>query len=296
MKRAMLIVVLVIITIALGVRVLGARGKELGTTLPASDGTLGASALSAPSQQSQSSMAISAQGFARRNLHSMRLVSTPQIDGNLADWPAGESIELNRSTAFSFLGGIAGLNDLSAVIRSGWDENTLYFAIEVRDDVLVTDSTDVWRDDGVEMGLDGLYDRYAWGTDDHQYTVVADGRRTDRGVPTDSISAGVLTYGGGYNIEVAIPILQLIPGVPISGTVMGFTIGLHDDDDGGNWDAYLIWEGTTTGDLPEQFGNLIFSERLEDRIAILEAKIVRLERRTQELLTILAEFEQMTPP
>jgi len=89
---------------------------------------------------------------------------------------------------------------------------------------------------------------------------------------------------------------KLLPGIPISGTVMGFTVGLHDDDDGGSWDAYLIWEGTNTGTKAELFGSLIFTERLEDRIASLEAKIAQLERRTRELLQILAEFEQVTPP
>jgi len=293
-KRAMWIVILVLITIALGVRVLGAMGKELGTTRPTSGEAL--AALSPPSQQSEGNTIITAQLIARRSLYSMRLVTPPQIDGNLSEWPAGDSIELNRSTAYTFMGGITGLDDLSAVIRSGWDENALYFAIAVRDDILVTDSTDVWRDDGVEIGLDGLYDRYPWGPDDHQYTIVADGRITDRGIPTDAISAAVLIYSGGYNVEVAIPMPQLIPGIPVSGTVMGFTIGLRDDDTGGNWDAYLIWEGTTTADRPEQFGTLIFTERLEDRIAILEAKIVRLEKKTQELLRTLSEFEQLTPP
>ncbi|MBC7261543.1 MAG: hypothetical protein H5T63_05985 [Chloroflexi bacterium] len=97
-------------------------------------------------------------------------------------------------------------------------------------------------------------------------------------------------------MEVAIPISKLLPGIPISGTVMGFTVGIHDDDDGGNWDAYLIWEGTNTASRPDQFGSLIFTERPEDRLIALEAKITELERKIQELLRILREFEQLTPP
>nr|MBC7245692.1 hypothetical protein [Chloroflexota bacterium] len=277
MRKVAIILIMVIATLVIGLRLLGASAKEGTSTVIIHP----ASALQATST---------------RSLYSARLIAPPVIDGLLSDWPALESIDLNRNTAYSFSGRIDSVNDLSAIIRSGWDNNTLYFAIQVKDDVVMADSTDVWRDDGVEIGLDGLYDQYAWGWDDHQYTIVVDGRITDRGVPTTNIKAVVLGTKEGYDIEVAIPISQLLPGIPISGTVMGFTIGIHDDDDGGNWDAYLIWEGTTTSSRPELFGSLIFTERPEDRLAALEAKIIELERKLQELIRLLREFEQLTPP
>ena len=148
----------------------------------------------------------------------------------------------------------------------------------------------------MEIGLDGLNDKNAWGSDDHQYTILADGSLTDQGEPATSVVASVRTDDVGYDIEVAIPMSELIPGVPISGTVMGFTIGLHDDDDGDDWDAYLIWEGTNTSGSPEEFGRLVFTERLEDRIDALEARIIQLEQKVQELLQILSEFEELPPP
>jgi hypothetical protein len=148
----------------------------------------------------------------------------------------------------------------------------------------------------VEIGLDGLYDRYAWGTDDHQYTIVYDGRVGDRGVPANDIITSIQERDDGYDIELAIAMSQLLPGIPISGTVMGLTVGLHDDDDGGTWDAYLIWEGTNTSSRPEEFGSLVFTVRLEDRITALEARIAQLETRTRELLEILSEFEDLPPP
>jgi hypothetical protein len=229
-------------------------------------------------------------------LHSVSLTTPPVIDGQLGDWPAAESIELTRYTAYSFVGTVDDTNDLSSLIRSGWDDQHLYFAIEVTDDVVVADSTDVWRDDGVEIGLDGLNDDYAWGWDDHQYTVVVDGRKTDRGTATSDITAAVYEHQGGYNIEVAIPMSKLLSGSPISGTVMGFTIGIHDDDDGGSWDAYLIWQGTNTSSSPEEFGDLVFSQRAEDRLIAVEAKLVQLERKLQDLQDILNQFEAVEPP
>jgi len=279
MRKAVLILVIVVGTIVIGLRFLGASAQE-----------------NTPVMIVHSQPLFQAASTTRRSLYSARLIAAPVIDGQVSDWPALPSIELNRNTAYSFSGRVDSLNDLSAVIRSGWDDNHLYFAIQVKDDVLVADSTDVWRDDGVEIGLDGLYDQYAWGWDDHQYTIIVDGRTADRGVLTKDIKAAVLGSEDGYNIEVAIPISKLLPGVPISGTVMGFTVGIHDDDDGGNWDAYLIWEGTNTNSRPDQFGSLIFTERPEDRLAALEAKIIELEKKIQELLRILREFEQLTPP
>jgi len=276
-KRVVVILVLVMAAAVIGIQVLGASTKESPPTVIIHP---------APAYQA----------FSTRSLHSVRMLTPPTVDGDLSDWPVNDSIDVNRNTAFTFSGRIDGTADLSAIVRSGWDDTTLYFAIRVRDDIVVTDSTDVWRDDGVEIGLDGVHDEYAWGFDDHQYTIVADGRTTDRAVPTTDIGTAVLAYAGGYSIEVAIPMSQLLPGVPISATIMGFTIGIHDDDDGGNWDAYLIWEGTNTSSLVEQFGDLVFVDRPEDRLAALEARIVQLERQVRELLIILTEFEQLTLP
>jgi len=279
MKRNALIALAIAIgAIVLGMRLLGARANESEPTV-----IIHAAPVYFP---------LAAGG----TLHSIHLSTTPVIDGQLSDWPVGESIELNRDTSYSFTGRIDNSADLSSLIRSGWDDQHVYFAIQVTDDVVLADSTDVWRDDGVEIGLDGLNDQYAWGWDDHQYTVVVDGRLGDRGAEATGVAAGVAEYAGGYSIEIAIPMSKLLSGSPISGTVMGFTIGLHDDDDGDSWDAYLIWQGTNTSTLPEEFGDLVFTERAEDRLVALEARLVMLERKLQEVLVILEQFQGVTPP
>jgi hypothetical protein len=279
-KRVVLILCVVMGTLVVGAQVMNAGMAGL-----------------APNKVTLQDSSLTGQAATPRSLSCAHLLAPPVVDGKFDDWPAGlDGIHVNRDTAYSFSGRIDGYTDLSATVRSGWTIDALYFAIQISDDVVVTDSSDVWRDDGVEIGTDGMRDRQAWGLDDHQYTVVADGRITDRGVPTSSITATVLQRMGGYDVEIAIPMSKLITGVPISGTVMGFTIGVHDDDDGGNWDAYLIWEGTNTSSTPEQFGSLVLLERAEDRIAALEAKISQLEAKVQELLAILSEFQQVTPP
>jgi hypothetical protein len=277
MPRQSLLVLLLLAATVLGARLLGSRADE----------SVQSTAVNSLPVYPESES---------RSLHSMRFVNAPIIDGYLTEWPRIESIELNRNTCYYFSGRVDSLDDLSASIRSGWDEQSLYLAIQVTDNILIGgDSVDVWRDDSVELGLDGLYDQYPWGRDDHQYTLVVDGRMADRGVPTTSLMAKVQEVTGGYNIEVKIPVAELMAGTPISGTVMGFTVGLHDDDDGDNWDAYLIWEGPSTSSTPELFGTLLFTERPEDRLIALEARLIKLERRLQELLAILKEFEQVSP-
>jgi len=287
-RKAALVLIVVAGTILIGMRVLGAKGVR-PQEADAPD--------SAPASQTERAFPVPPfESLPTKDLVTTRLGAAPTIDGDLTDWPLGGGTRLNRDTAFSFKGHISDFYDLDAVIRSGWDERTLYFAIEVTDDILAMDSLEIWHDDGIEIGLDGLYDRYAWGEDDHQYSVVADGRTADRGEPAEDVTAATLERADGYTIELAIPMARLLPGRPISGTVMGFTAGLHDDDDGESWDAYLIWEGTNTSSKPEEFGSLIFSERLEERIAGLEARIAELENRTRELLDILSEFEGLPPP
>ena len=279
MRRIVWILVIVGSLVAVGLRVLGASPN---ISFPAAVTLRNPSALF--------------QAAGTKSLRSVRFMAPPVMDGSLNEWPSGEGVVLNRDTAYAFSGRVDSTADCSAVIRSGWTQNTLYFAIQVSDDVIVTDSSDVWRDDGVELGLDGARDLQPWGVDDHQYTIVADGRVADRAVLTQDITAAVTVRSGGFDIEVAIPMAKLVPGIPISGTVLGFTWAIHDDDDGGNWDAYLIWDGTNTSSMPDEFGSLALTERPEDRIAALEAKVTELEAKVQELLVILAEFEQVTPP
>lgn len=279
MRRIVWIVVVVGSLVVLGLRVLGASPN---TSLPA------AVTLRNPSARLQTA--------GMKILPSARFMTPPVVDGSLSEWAGREGVILSRDTAYAFSGRVDGPADCSAVIRSGWTPSDLYFAIQVSDDVIIADSSDVWRDDGVELGLDGARDLQPWGGDDHQYTIAADGRVADRAVTTQDITVAVTARAGGYDIEVVIPMAKLVPGIPISGTVLGFTWAIHDDDDGGNWDAYLIWDGTNTSSMPDEFGSLMLTERPEDRIAALEAKVTELEAKVQELLVILAEFEQVTPP
>jgi len=182
----------------------------------------------------------------------------PIIDGDLSEWADAPALVLDVNTArYVSPRSIPAPEDVSMTLRSRWDQNFLYFALHITDDALIADSDEVWRDDGVELGFDGLNDDQGGGVDDHQFTFVVDGRVTDFGMYlVPELISNVQVVADGYNIEIAIPKTLLSPGGYTTGQVLGFTIGLHDDDDGGDWDSYLIWEGTSTISRQNEFGTL----------------------------------------
>ena len=177
----------------------------------------------------------------------------PTVDGNLGDWGQWSPLVLNRDTAFYVATQPPGSPpptpaDNSAELHALWTGTNLYFAIFVRDDAIVNDSTDVWRDDEIELAFVGAWDGNPAGGDTHQYTVNADGRITDFGQAIPPIQAAAVPVTGGWNVEVRIPATHLFGlNAPLTaGKTMAFDLGLHDDDDGGNWDSHMIWAGDST--------------------------------------------------
>ena len=180
-----------------------------------------------------------------------QLVSQPfAIDGDLADWPVLAGFTLDRSSAATLAGQPAEPDDAAAALRAAWDGTNVYVAIQVADDAVVSDSPEVWNDDEIELGFYALHDGDPAGGDTHQYTVNADGRVSDFGDPTVPIpvEAAVVAVSGGWDAELRIPTTHLFgfyQGLA-RGMTLTFNLGLHDDDDGGPWDSYLVWRGDST--------------------------------------------------
>ncbi len=183
----------------------------------------------------------------------------PQLDGNLADWPAIPWTVVDETTARTLAGAHPSAYDLTMAVRSLWTDSTLYFAVQVTDNRVVNDSADAWHDDEIELAFDGLHDYSGQGSDDHQYTLNADGRRTDRAVATTAFQAAVRTRIDGWDAEVAIPATALQAGGYVQGRVLGFNMAVHDDDDGGSYDSHLIWESSGTFAVAPDWGTLALS-------------------------------------
>ena len=177
---------------------------------------------------------------------SYRVSSAPNLDGDLSDWPSLREVRLTERNANTISKDRPSEYDLSAYARSVWTDSTLYFAIRTFDNRIINDSVDVWHDDEIELGIDGLHDGDPGGADDHQYTINADGRKTDRGAPTEGFQAVVRERIDGWDAEIAIPTSSLQAGDLEAGKLMGFNWGMHDDDTGGSYDTHLIWKTDST--------------------------------------------------
>ena len=173
--------------------------------------------------------------------------SPPTIDGNLADWPALQGVLLDRWQAVDYGGIVTSAADASALCYSQWSTTHLYAGCLVSDDALVADSgTEWWKDDTIEVVYDGRNDNQSYGPDDHKYEMRIDGGFSDYTNPvTPSVIAAYRPRSGGYSVELAIPLAEL--GVPAfqGNQVIGFNIGLIDDDNGGEAEGWLGWSGNT---------------------------------------------------
>ena len=196
-----------------------------------------------------------------RTVNSYYLPMVPvalQIDGEINEWDAVPAVVLDIGTAdYVHQRRAPDPADASAILRSGWDDGSLYFAIEVHDDALVADSEDIWRDDSVELGIDGLYDQVGWRNDDHHLVFGLDGRVAGFGLAPDAVTAVARTVRDGWVLEAAVAAEGLGAGPLTKDKVVGFTFGLRDDDDGGDWDGYLIWERDSTSDSSIGYGRLL---------------------------------------
>jgi len=182
----------------------------------------------------------------------------PTVDGDLGDWSTEAGLSLDADTAEGVFGDSLpeDADDLSAELRALWDADHLYLAVRVRDDTLVADSEALRDDDGVVLGVDGAYDHLPGGDDDHEYTIGWDGRVTDFGAPTAAIQVATRVVSGGYEVEVAIPLAEL-GGAPLQhDRIIGLTLGLRDDDDGGAGDSFLVRDGEQTDYSSTEYGRL----------------------------------------
>lgn len=195
--------------------------------------------------------------------HSSRAANPPQIDGNLAEWTGGGALLLTMDTAFSMSGVVTSVADAGVTCWSRWDEAAVYVACAAQDDRLFADSLHIWEDDTVELAFDGRNDdiRFCGGSfcpDDHKYEVRVDGAvRDNDGAAAAGVVGAVGAQPAGYGLELRIPVAQFDAGPLTAGKVLGFNLGLIDDDDGGGTEAHLFWRGYSTYSQPQNFGELL---------------------------------------
>jgi hypothetical protein len=219
-------------------------------------------------------------GFARveaKEYTCYRLASPPMIDGDLSDWPGLPVILLGSEDQVSS-GEWLGPADTQGVIRIGWDDKAMYFAIQIQDDEIVQNlpdgnAGDIFMQDSIQWAIDiNKNGGSSYDGDDYEYGFgqTASGPCVYRWhvsraalVPglTRQVDLAVKHINGGKTIiyEAAVPFDQLLPLRPSAGTQIGFNIVVQDLD--GEKKKTLEWTpGITAGKSPGLFGTLTFSD------------------------------------
>ena len=172
-----------------------------------------------------------------------------QIDGDLGDWPQVETVP----SAFRVYSaeGWDGTADLTAVWHVAWDNEFLYFGVEMTDDVHVQTQTgnQIFRGDSVDIQLDT--ERAAdyaprLSPDDFQVTVspgnfgnLPPSAFLFRGTSDNqilnapgqhSIVVAARQIEGGYVLEIAVPWRDLGITNPQEGLILGTALNGNDND------------------------------------------------------------------
>ena len=228
----------------------------------------------------------------------LRLPEAPTIDGIIdADesWGfAGGAAQNFWRVAYDegledlFRGGIPGNDnstlpfddtDLQYNIYAGVDDENLYVAVQITDDFIETDTAEAgsengqtWQDDSVEIFIDGDNSNFAERSTDGNPEVIDTGgqfvitannayRQAEAGNPgfgkNDAWYAEADLTDEGWVAEFRISLDAI--GNPSPGDVVGFTVGVNDDDFGGNSERQILWVGATH--VEESYGNLFIGNR-----------------------------------
>ena len=183
------------------------------------------------------------------------------IDGDFSEWTAPEQNVIN-SVVFGAANWTDAM-DCSGSVRAAWDEDYLYFAVKVKDDVYVQEGVEekIYLGDSIEIVFDryvsGDYYLQAMTADDYQIGIspgrygietcyVVNGKMSVGCTPeppqaymwTPKINAGVKNQikigakedGATYQVEFKIPWDLLGVANPNPGDHYGFAISISDND------------------------------------------------------------------
>lgn len=195
------------------------------------------------------------------------LAKSPVIDGDLGEWQSLPAMILGlapdevvylkdwKPVRGNYLGSSwNGPLDCSAKGWLGWNQDALFFAMEVYDDAFVSpprNPDDLWKNDSIEIALDPLFDRTKDGfsEDDQEYWFALIGTnavsfcaRGERMEQQADFPARAKRQPRGWSLEMAIPWSELKI-QPQLGRKMGFTWLVNDTDTG----TELTWLEWTQG-------------------------------------------------
>lgn len=205
-----------------------------------------------------------------------------KIDGDLSEWNSGW-MYLNSKEQFEQLNGYrieySGPNDIWAKTALKWDEENLYFAAEVHDDVFYStgyEPKDTWNLDTFQLAF--LYDPEGKIKSTNTFEEIAFSyldkspiiyrHKTIQKELLDSTKVegseiSIVEDGDVMYYEVKLPWSSLLPddyALPASGTEFKFAIILNDNDGMGRKGYYKIGDGIGNGKNSSKFLTILLSE------------------------------------
>ena len=228
------------------------------------------------------------------------VTNAPTIDGDLSDWDTSTFIRVTPQTGTfdAESDSTDDPNDLSFAFGVANDDQYLYVAVTITDDILVLDTNKdpsdkdarAWMDDAVEIFIDGDHSHSPDARDPKgiefktggEFSIVANGAVTSKmsGVPLTNGDPRYWTSAGSYgpplgeayqspwdsktkSFVVEARFNYRIMGESVGpGSRIGFTVSAHDDDNGGGRDAALYWKGISPHCWKNEmgWGDLILSQ------------------------------------
>ncbi|MGH1366693.1 MAG: sugar-binding protein [Calditrichia bacterium] len=183
-------------------------------------------------------------------------------DGDLSEWASVQPFEMAPSLGTPIVTNttISGDGDLSLKIYFAVDNDYLYFAMDVTDDVVDTTAGNSYEQDSPDLYL-GTYDWRGAPHTSYQRGAMADHhlRFNHNQVILDNIGSAVLLTAGSadYHWETQFPIGYVLEGrlswadlaapgsddvfVPVNGARIPFDISVNDADGGGIREGIMAW-------------------------------------------------------
>ncbi len=182
------------------------------------------------------------------DLSAVQLAAPPVLDGSLDEWAGFPCYTLDQKEqiAYGDPASWGGPADLSGSLCWGWDDQALYLAVEVRDDVLrIFSRGNFWENDYIELWVDvdlaGDFDEAQNNGDDFQFgflpgnfsdiparaTVFVPGVSTSK---LRQIEVAFAPLEGGYRGEIKIPWDVFGEHLDLSNQRLGVALAFSDCD------------------------------------------------------------------
>ncbi|WP_309119266.1 right-handed parallel beta-helix repeat-containing protein [Paenibacillus sp.] len=216
----------------------------------------------------------------------------PVLDGSLEEWSGAMTFRLEQESQYKKVSGGStpwgGVDDLSATGAVLWDDDHLYLAATVRDDVHRQGQTDgaAWMGDGIQFMIDPArrdgpgsagYSELLFALADTG-EIVKWRWASVSGRPVGALAnseAAIVREGDTTTYELRIPWSELLPaGEAAPDSLIGFSFLVNDDDGAGRhgWLEYM--SGIGSGKNPALFGDLTLAS---EPMASLERLRTKLE-------------------